>query len=100
MTIIAKKVNSKNFTWLAVDRVFVIEMSELGGFSQIYDDAADRGITMVSNKTGKEVTFYVSDAETEMNVEGGINNWLLRPTAETIWKIPKLRGVTIKVFND
>lgn len=97
MTIIAPKVDSSIFIYDVKTKTFVGEMSELGKFGRIYDDAEDIGFTMVFAETRKEVTFYVNGTIREHGENVG---WRLVPIAGTIRKMPTLTGVTVHVYND
>jgi len=97
MTIIAPKVDSSIFIYDVKTKTFVGEMSELGKFGRVYDDACDLGFTMVSAKTGKEVTFVVNGTLRE---HGETVGWRLVPVTGTVRKMPTLAGVTVHVFND
>lgn len=90
-------VSSSLFSYDKSSKVFTSEMSTIGGFGQIYPDACDAGFTMISAKTRKEATFYVSSSE---RAYGEITGWTLKPTPETLRKQPQLSNVTVRVFND
>lgn len=67
-------------------------------FGRIYNDAADTGFILVSHVTLQDVKFYI-DRE-EKNSEGELIAWHLKPEDAAICKHPKLKDVTIVVFND
>jgi hypothetical protein len=77
--------------------LLVAEMSELGirGFEQIYPDACDEGVTVVGNH--HEVAFYVEDADMNGDEIGG---WRLRPTPESVRRVPEVRDVRMLIIND
>ena len=66
-------------------------------FVQIFPDAADEGIRLVSHKTGREARFYV-DRTDEM--DGDVRGWHLKPTSDTLRREPGLRGVEVLLIND
>lgn len=99
MTIIARKIPSSVFTYDAKTKTFCTEMSIIRDFSQIYDDACDRGFSIVSAKTGAEVTFAVCENETDWS-HGELQSWTLRPITEHVFYNPKLRDLKVIVFND
>jgi hypothetical protein len=82
---------------------FVIEASTLTAgrsrhmFSPLYDDACDEGFAIVSDKTGKEARFAVSNVERR---EGDILSWTLVPTSETARQNPSLADYKVVIFND
>ena len=61
MKIIADKISTKFFTYDKESKTFSTEASSLPRTfnfnSRVFDDACDSGFTMVSQKTGTEVTF-------------------------------------------
>jgi ribonuclease HI len=98
---IAPTLNSNQFTWSKDRRVFSAEVSDFGPgfhFGQIYSDACDEGLRLVSSQTGSEVTFYVS--EREQDGEGDLVAWKLRPTVESLRKNPQIADVEMVIFND
>lgn len=78
---------------------FSAEISSLGRnvFGQIYTDACDQGIILVSEKTGAESKWAV---EREVRLNDDLDGWVLVPTAETLRKIPSLRGYEVHIWND
>jgi hypothetical protein len=82
-------VSTRQFTYGAESHSFVAEMSDLNGFGQVYDDAADVGFTMVSSRTGREVVFVVADEQRDG--EGDILFWTLKSTDGKF---------TATIFND
>lgn len=91
-------VPSRHFTRLA--GVLVAEASDLGRepFGRVYDDACDAGLTIVSERTGREVVFYVErevrDAERELLYH------VLLPTPESVRRVGCSPSLTVHVFND
>jgi hypothetical protein len=74
----------------------------LGGaavlFSRIYDDAADVGFVMVSERTGAEAIFAL--ASEDRDAEGELVSYTLKPIPETLRLFPQLEGHEIVVLND
>ena len=97
-------VNSQSFDYDHISRTFFADISDLAApltsrvFEQIYPDACDLGITMVSHKTATEAKFVVQ--QEDRDGEGDLLAWTLVPTAETLRKLPHLEGVQVKIFND
>lgn len=79
---------------------FTAWASELGSrmFGQVFEDACDVGLTIVSCKTGSMASFYI--VETEKDDEHDIHAWRLKPTDATVRQFPLLKDTTVIVFND
>ena len=101
MAIIAQKIPMNAFFYHAEDRCFTQEISSLERrynlFGQLYDDACDQGFTMVSQKTGVEVSFYLSKDIDRAGDEGG---WEFEPIPESVRKTPAAKGLKVIIFND
>ena len=91
------------FGYNKAKNMYVADASELteGGkrplFGRVYDDACDEGFAMIS-ETGREAKFAV-DNEVR-HADNDVTHWVLVPTADTIRKLPMLRGATVTIFND
>lgn len=72
-------VSTKHFTYESNRRTFVAEASNLpiAGLGRVYEDAADTGLVLVSSRTGKEITFVVSNTEYRC---GDLVAWYLTST--------------------
>lgn len=88
-----KPVSTRQFFYSAEHRQFVGEISSTNGLGRVYDDACDEGLTLVSARTGVEVTFVVD--HTERSADGELMWWLLKP----VGKGP-LPQVTLILLND
>lgn len=99
-------INTDYITYDKEKNVFVGELSDLNArsspesptFHQIYDDAADVGLVLISHKTASEATFYLYN-----EVYGAEDEFLyyeLRPTPETIRKYPQLKQSKVLIYND
>lgn len=85
-------VTADRLTWMPESRQFVAEMSDIGGFGQVYDDACDVGLTLVSRRPGyREIVFAV---EHEERREGDILYWDLEPVTGGP------ASFTVRIFND
>jgi hypothetical protein len=89
-------VSTDRFTFSAAEGLFVAELSDLGRnfrFGQIYDDACDVGLTLVSAKSGREIVFAVEHEERDR--EGDLL-WIdlapVRGQSPGCWKV--------RLFND
>ena len=67
-------------------------------FDRLYDDACDEGLALWSHKTGVVTTWYLEMTSTDLEHE--VQYWLLKPTSESIYKVPALAGYALKIFND
>lgn len=97
-------VSTRDLTYIADKKVFVGEAStlRLGNGNdphQLYQDACDIGLTLISHKTHKEVTFYM-DPSSPVVENGEVTMWVFYPTTETERAEPALVGSVIKVYND
>lgn len=93
MTVLRPKpVNGTMFIWHAPTRTYYIDMSQLGGFGRVYDDACDEGLTIISRFGTREAVCAVEDQHV---VDGEVKAWILKPVK------PKYKGAdfTIMVFN-
>lgn len=59
----------------------------------IFEDSCDAGFVMVSERTGKELTFYLDREEKR---DGDLVAWHFKP----VTRDPALQGVTATVWND
>lgn len=82
-----RPVSSKQFTWRGTYAIG--DISDTHGFGRVYDDAVDEGLTVVSERTGRQVTFVVT--EERRDAEGDIQLWELRSVC---------RNFTMTLFND
>lgn len=95
--------DSSEFSYHKESKTFSAELSDFNGrvrkfFGQIYDDACDVGLEVVSNKTGKSVKFYLSEEETD--TEGELCLYRFLPLDEYVRKNPALAGMSVILFND
>ena len=99
------KFSTSKFHWTPADGLFSQELSSLGvkptqnAFHRLYPDACDEGITLVSEVTNKEATYYVDSVDTDSSHED-IYGWNLLPTPETIKQLPHLKNTKILIIND
>lgn len=86
--------NIAQFHYDASTNHFSAEMSDIGGFHQIWLDSADEGVTVHNPATGNTVSFVVV-GEGKDN-EGEITHWMLESTTGT-----RQDGrFTMTVYND
>lgn len=95
--------SSKLFNYDSASRIFTAEASQLGPvgrsiFHQIYKDACDAGITIISDRTGAEADYYIWDREVDQ--EGGVLSWKLLPTWHTTKKHPGTMWTIVIILND
>ncbi len=104
---IAPKISSKAFTWVrdasGLGGVFTIERStlnHLGDLARLYDDnSCAIGFVMVSQRTGKEAVFALTEIKTDR--DGDVTCWILHPTFSS-YNQPgchDLQHVKVHVYN-
>jgi hypothetical protein len=89
---------TSHFTYLTEERSFIAEASDLPGrgrFRRIYDDSCDLGLTLRSQRTGREVDFALFREVRDGSGED-IMHWELRPICVT----SDLKDLKVIVFND
>lgn len=94
--IIGQHISSSMFFWHSDTYTFTQEASTLKGYQwagQLYDDAADTGFVLVSERTGKELAFYLEDAEYHNE---DVVAWHFRPATVD----PHLSKMKLVIFND
>ena len=97
--------NTIQFDYNPQSKTFVADASELtqGGrlnpmFGQIYSDACDQGLILVSQRTGAEVRYVVS--RTVMH-DGDLLLWELVPADRILRrKLVGAQDTKITIFND
>ncbi len=93
MTVLKPRpISTRQLSYDPATNEWVGEISSTRGFGQVYDDACDEGLTLVSAKTGREVVFVVSQTHIR---EGEITHWTLIPAGEDAWGAGR-----ITLFND
>jgi hypothetical protein len=82
------------------DGVFSAFVSDLPRFDpeQVYPDALDEGICLVSHRTGRKAWFVLSQAHTDR--EGDLTHWTFVPSTEALRVDRRLANVRVEVFND
>jgi hypothetical protein len=97
------RVSNRKFRYDAATKRFTAEISEFGkeppALTQLYPDAADVGIVIMSAETGKEVRFYLKEEEKEP-VDGDLIAWHFEIVPEDARKMPQCAGMTITIWND
>lgn len=92
------------FHWTPEDGLFSQELSSLdvsptqNAFHQLFPDACDEGITLISQITNKEAHYFVDSVD--VNNEGETQGWNLLPTSETLRKMPRLKNTRVLIIND
>lgn len=88
------RVPSDAFTWNG--NLGTCEISDLGRdfrFGQVYDDACDEGVTVVSSKTGEEVVFAITGRDMDHSGED-IAGWRLQGVT------PGYKTMQLLIIND
>jgi hypothetical protein len=96
-------ISTDQLTYSKESKRFSCEASNLNGncgslFHRIYPDACDAGLTIISARTGIPVDYYVD--EYKLDSDGEIWGWDLKPTPESIRKVPSASGTSLLIFND
>jgi hypothetical protein len=91
-------VSSRAFLVIHDERgaILCADISDFGPefrMGQVYDDACDAGITVVSERTGKSVVFGIE--HTERDRENDVLWWDLEPA-----DLRERTGVRVRLFND
>lgn len=91
---------SRMFTYNKQTKNLCAEASDLVNrhLQQIYDDACDVGFAVISDVSGNEITFYLS--ETKKDAEGEVTAWEYQLLPEFVRKFPECSGMTATIFND
>jgi hypothetical protein len=84
---------TERFTYVPAQNMFVAEASDLPRLGQVYDDACDEGLTLISQRTGREIVFAVNGVERDR--DGDVQYWDLRPVRPAEWA-----AGTVRIFND
>ncbi len=96
--------NTNQFNWCPKTRTFTAEASTLRhngnhafdvGFprlGRVYDDAADEGFTLVSERTHRDAIMYLSNVTESEDYSGGWVKLEFRPIGHTNFKLV--------IFND
>jgi hypothetical protein len=86
--------NSEIFTWVPEERMLVTEHSSLpGDFGQVYADACDEGLTLVSQVTQARMAYVVEHVERR---DGDLLWWDLLPADHR----DRNGAIRVRVFND
>ncbi len=95
-------ISTKQFNYIKKDKKFVTEISLLGDspFFRIFPDSCDLGCSIRSEKTGQIAQFYIYRTHYNPNEPEEVTHWDLKPTPESIRKMPGLKDVTMIIFND
>ena len=95
---------TSQFHWSPDLGLFSQELSSLGvrptqnAFHQLFPDACDQGITLISQITNKQAHYYVVSADVDN--EGETHGWNLLPTSETLRRMPRLKNTKVLIIND
>jgi hypothetical protein len=64
-------------------------------FEPVNDRTADEGMHVISTGSGEEASFYVSHVDKKH--DGTVKSWLLKPTLDTVIRLPQLSKAKILV---
>jgi len=95
-----REYSTREFTWHPSTSTFTAFASDLPRFDpeQVYPDALDEGICLVSHVTGRKAWFVLERAH--VNRENELTHWTFVPTAEALRVDRRLTGVRVEAFND
>ncbi len=93
------------FTYNKETRCFATDASDIQTddglmFSSLPTDNRCFGITLVSEKTGISVDYYLFDTINYDNIDNEILYWHLIPTGQSKQDVPECNNTCIRVFND
>lgn len=93
--VIGPEISTSMFFWHPEMATFSQEVSSLGQFQpgQLYDDAADLGFVLVSDRTGDKIPFYFHKEE---HHNGELVAWEFHSAS----KDPRLAKLKVIVHND
>jgi hypothetical protein len=86
-------VSTNTFTYDAATRTFSAFASDLPPFGRVYADSCDEGLTLVSARTGREITVGVVD---DIRRDGEVVGWVLKPCTRRAAE----PTFTVVVYND
>lgn len=98
-------ISSAHFTFSNIKgrKTFVTEASDLRGLNllaRLYDDAADAGFAMKSERTGQVAHFCFSRRLEGEETDGEFVADIFVPCEEDVRKFPGLAGCEVHVLND
>jgi hypothetical protein len=103
MSIIARELSTKFFTFSKTSGNLVAEASDLpeqfNFLGPIYDDAADAGFYLVSEKTGDKLLFSFTHGD--LSPEGEVNGWWFSVVSSPLSeKKSNLKNIKLLIIND
>jgi hypothetical protein len=93
--------NTKQFSWHASSKTLTAEASDLNWphdwpkLGQVFKDAIDEGFTLVSERTGNELTVVIDEVDRDEDYSGGWRAISFRPAERA-----KRDLLKVVVFND
>lgn len=93
---------STSMCFVHPDKTLSIDASQIGRpgqplFGQIYDDAADEGLRLISHKTGQEIRMAV--CRTEKDREGDVRYWCLKSVPEDERRLRLPYSIELTIYN-
>lgn len=98
------QLSTRDFTVATGKPMMFAEASSLGFRAgqvpggQLYDDACDEGITLISHRSGDKTHWYRT--QEGLVVAGELQGWIYKPTTETLRKQPQLKDWEVHILND
>jgi len=89
------------FSILPKSKVYYADVTDLPRpVASRVDGTTAVGFVMVSVITPGDTATFTCDETPARGEDGDLEFWVFSPTAETIATHPKLKGWTVKIFND
>lgn len=95
-----KTVSTRVLSWHPAERRFTGELSDVAAAGAITVTTGPErfGLRTVSHVTGDYADWVV--AAVHRDREGDVTHYTLRPTTDTLHRLPALAGATMTLFND
>ena len=96
------QLSTRQFTTDAKQKMFIAEVSDLGRnyLIQVWPDACDVGVEIVSQKTGRHSRWFQAKEERSNDEDAELLATIYEPTRETLRTEPQLKGWTVHILND
>lgn len=100
---IAPRIPAKLLDFDATTQTYTQEVSTLAAnsilriFGQLYNDAADMGVMLVSQRTGHEVPFVLVREDKH---EGETQGWWFQPTLDAVRADARVADLKLLIIND
>lgn len=93
--------SSKHFGYSKMLNLLTVKISMLERIGKVWDrifpDSDEHGFEIISESTGQASTWFVD--RLDIDSEGEIQGWNMKPTAATVQRLPQLKNVRLLVVN-